>query len=293
MPRKNKILIRNGTTTPSAEDFDVAEPAFDKSAGKLYIKTAAGTMVDVAGSPTVADGSITTAKLADPFVYDCGSYSAVVASAPTALVGTAGNAQVALTWGAPVYPGGAAITDYSIQYSSNGGTSWTSFSRTASTALSATVTGLTNSTAYIFRVAAITSVGTGAYVTSSSVTPVAVAATFTSFNSTWTAIGFTGSGTAGSPYTKANYGNNIVPAQATVVSSGTVRITGSLYSDYGIDIYKNGSVAYTISDNYGGNGGNYTINATISVAANDVIRFGLASYDYYSIPATALNIWWQ
>lgn len=52
MPRKNKILLRSGTTTPSAVDFDVAEPAFDKSTGKLYVKSAAGSMVEVGANAT-------------------------------------------------------------------------------------------------------------------------------------------------------------------------------------------------------------------------------------------------
>jgi hypothetical protein len=47
VPRLAKILIRQGTTTPAAGDFDVAEPAWDKSAGKLYIKNAAGSMVEI------------------------------------------------------------------------------------------------------------------------------------------------------------------------------------------------------------------------------------------------------
>jgi hypothetical protein len=47
MPRQNKIIIRNGTTTPNAVDFDTAEPAWDKTAGKLYIKDGAGSMVEV------------------------------------------------------------------------------------------------------------------------------------------------------------------------------------------------------------------------------------------------------
>lgn len=47
MPRQNKIVIRNGTTTPSAVDFDTGEPAWDKTAGKLYIKDGAGSMVEV------------------------------------------------------------------------------------------------------------------------------------------------------------------------------------------------------------------------------------------------------
>lgn len=49
MARVAKILIRNGTTAPSAGDFDVAEPAWDKTNSKLYIKNAAGSMVEIAG----------------------------------------------------------------------------------------------------------------------------------------------------------------------------------------------------------------------------------------------------
>jgi hypothetical protein len=47
MPRSNDIRIRSGTTTPSAGDFNVGEPAWDKSAGRLYVKSAAGTMVEI------------------------------------------------------------------------------------------------------------------------------------------------------------------------------------------------------------------------------------------------------
>jgi hypothetical protein len=66
----------------------------------------------------------------------------------------------------------APITDYVVQYSSNSGSTWTTFTRAASTATSATVTGLTNGTAYTFRVAAVNAVGTGSYSSASaSVTP--------------------------------------------------------------------------------------------------------------------------
>jgi len=46
----NTILLRQGTTTPSSGSFSVGEPAWDKTAGKLYIKNAAGTMVEITGS---------------------------------------------------------------------------------------------------------------------------------------------------------------------------------------------------------------------------------------------------
>lgn len=92
--------------------------------------------------------------------------------APTSLTATAGNAQASLTWTAPSYNGGSAITDYSVQFSSNSGSTWTTVSRTASTTASQVVSGLTNGTAYVFRVAGINTNGTGTYTAaSSSVTP--------------------------------------------------------------------------------------------------------------------------
>jgi hypothetical protein len=55
MPRNNKIVIRQGTTTPNPADFDVAEPGWDKTAGKLYVKNAAGAMVEVGASAAGVD----------------------------------------------------------------------------------------------------------------------------------------------------------------------------------------------------------------------------------------------
>lgn len=54
MPRGNKILIRTGTATPSAADFVASEPAWDAAAGALYIKSAAGSMVQVGGGSSLA-----------------------------------------------------------------------------------------------------------------------------------------------------------------------------------------------------------------------------------------------
>jgi titin len=105
-------------------------------------------------------------------------------SAARSVAGTSGNAQVALTWSAPVTTGGAVVTDYEIQYSSNG-TTWTTFSDSVSTTASVTVTGLTNGTAYTFRVAAVNGAGTGTYSTaSSSVTPFTTPGTPTSVTPT-------------------------------------------------------------------------------------------------------------
>ena len=76
--------------------------------------------------------------------------------APTALAGTAGNAQVALTWTAPSVTGdGGGITDYIIEYSPNAGVTYYRFIDAVSATASVTVTGLTNTTVYRFRVSAV------------------------------------------------------------------------------------------------------------------------------------------
>jgi hypothetical protein len=94
-------------------------------------------------------------------------------AAPTGVTATATNAQAVVSWTAPaiVVP---PVTDYSVQFSTNGGSTWTMASDAVSTATSATITGLTNGTAHVFRVAGINGIGTGAYSTASSaVTPTA------------------------------------------------------------------------------------------------------------------------
>jgi titin len=107
-----------------------------------------------------------TDTFADPGSQFDGSvvitYSTGVPSAPTSVTGTPGNGSVALQWTAPSSIGAAAISDYIIQYSSNEGTTW-STDDTGSTATSATVSGLTNGTGYIFEVEAVNSVGDGPF----------------------------------------------------------------------------------------------------------------------------------
>ena len=84
---------------------------------------------------------------------------ATVPGSPTSVVAVSGNKQLALTWAAPASNGGSNITDYLVKYSSNGGSTWTNFVHPVSTVPSLTVTGLTNGTAYVFKVIAKNAVG--------------------------------------------------------------------------------------------------------------------------------------
>lgn len=83
-----------------------------------------------------------------------------VPDAPTGLSPTAGDGQVQLSWNSGA-DNGSATTDVAIQYTTDGAV-WTPFDA-VQTASPATVTGLTNGTAYKFRVAQINGIGTGAY----------------------------------------------------------------------------------------------------------------------------------
>jgi len=82
-------------------------------------------------------------------------------AAPTGVTAVTGDTQASLSWTAPTVA--VPVTDYIVQYSSNSGSSWTTFADGTSTATSTTVTGLTNGTSYVFRVAAVNGVGTGSY----------------------------------------------------------------------------------------------------------------------------------
>ena len=117
--------------------------------------------------------SIALAVILAASMLAIGPVAAATVGPPTSLVGVSGNNQVALTWTSPTVGGNPAISDYTLEYSSNGGLVWTQFIHGASATASMTVTGLTNDVAYSFRVSAVNSSGTGTASATVSVTPVA------------------------------------------------------------------------------------------------------------------------
>ena len=81
---------------------------------------------------------------------------------PTGLSAQGTNASLVLSWFAPLSNGGANISNYSVQYSTDSGLTYTSVT-TNSTSNTFTLLNLVNGTEYTVRVAAINSVGVGTY----------------------------------------------------------------------------------------------------------------------------------
>ncbi|WP_117000155.1 fibronectin type III domain-containing protein [Desertimonas flava] len=95
-------------------------------------------------------------------------------SAPTSLSATAlPSGEVRLDWTAPAYNGGAAITQYGYQRSSDGGRTWVGGNGGGPSSRSVLLRGLTPGVAWQFRVAARNSAGWGAMSPVASARPVA------------------------------------------------------------------------------------------------------------------------
>lgn len=154
-----------------------------------------------------------------PTVSRTFTVNAVVPGAPTGVTATSGNGQATVSFTAPAFTGGAAITGYTVTSSPGG------FTGTGA-ASPITVSGLTNGTSYTFIVTATNSAGTGAASpASSSVTPSAAAPTITSVtvpaNGTYTTgqnLNFTVNfsenvNVSGLPYLTINIGGSNVNAE--------------------------------------------------------------------------------
>jgi hypothetical protein len=88
----------------------------------------------------------------------------IAAGAPLAFTATPGDSSVILSWTAPANTGGLPIKSYVVEQNTTGNT-WSEVASVDMTSLSAYVSGLTNFTAYNFRVSAVTNFGKGASAT--------------------------------------------------------------------------------------------------------------------------------
>lgn len=82
-------------------------------------------------------------------------------NAPNAPTGTAGDSSVRLSWSPPTDNGSPSIIGYRIQRANAGSSSFTTVRTTSDPSTEATISGLTNGSGYIFRVAAVNSNGVG------------------------------------------------------------------------------------------------------------------------------------
>lgn len=100
-----------------------------------------------------------------PFISSFSSTGKAKATFPgqagTPSINSQASGQIGLSWTAPSFSGGAPIIDYRIEYSTDGGSSWSEWSHTPSTSTSALVTGLSDYFTYKFRVSGVNAVGYG------------------------------------------------------------------------------------------------------------------------------------
>ena len=99
------------------------------------------------------------------------------ANAPTGLIATPGVGSMGpkfdLAWTAPTDDGGG-ISSYLVEYSTNGGSTWTSFPRNAAPGTSYSVYPVSYETDYLFRISAVNLWGTGTTSSNSEVKKVAI-----------------------------------------------------------------------------------------------------------------------
>ena len=80
---------------------------------------------------------------------------------PTLISATASNGAVQLKWSPPAKDGGAAISDYVIEYKQASDNAWKTYYDGKSPNTSSTIPGLKNDASYQFRVSAVNSAGVG------------------------------------------------------------------------------------------------------------------------------------
>ena len=175
-------------------------------------------------------------------------------SAPTSVTATAGNTDASISFSAPSSNGGSTITGYTVTSNPVGGTDTNS----GSTALTHTVTGLTNGVSYTFTVTATNAVGTSASSTASN---------------------------AVTPSTAASVSTN----SATSISTSTATLNGQILSTGGSDATESGFAWGTDSSLTGGDTATTTLGSQTGTASFSESLTNLTPNTTYYMRAYAVN----
>ncbi|MDR7089977.1 fibronectin type III domain-containing protein [Cellvibrio fibrivorans] len=162
----NQILGTPLTVTASASSG--LTPVFSSTTNAVCTVTSGGvvTLVAIGTCTLTADQAGNASWLAAPSVSRSFSVNPAVPGAPTAAIAVPGDTSASVSFNAPANNGGAAITSYTVTASPGGITA-------TGTGSPINVTGLTNGTAYSFRVSASNTAGAGAQsAVSNTVTPI-------------------------------------------------------------------------------------------------------------------------
>lgn len=144
----DKILPRRSYTSgavPTASDLQTHELAINWADNKAFTKTAAGNIISV-----TLGGSDSRLNLFLP-------------PAPTGVTATTGNGQSSVSWTAPSVLSQTPITGYAVQYSTNGGSTWTDVSESVSITSQPTNQTAASGAATFSVTAAVTPSGTATY----------------------------------------------------------------------------------------------------------------------------------
>jgi len=213
---------------------------------------ARGIVIDSEGRIVVVGEADMDAGIFDDFGVARYLSEDSVPAAPTGVFALSSDGLLAVTWAAPstcwncaTAVGGASITDYLIEYSSDGGLNWSTFSDGTSATAAVIVTGLSNGVGYVFRVSAVSSAGTGpASVASAAVKPAPVGCTIVGTPGDDVLVGTNGAdhicGLGGNDKIYGKAGNDILDG-----GSGKDKLFGGkgkdrLYGRGGADVLKGG-----------------------------------------------------
>lgn len=251
-----------------------------QTATTISCTTPAGSNVDTVDVVVTNPTSGLVSVIPSSFTY------ATVPVVPTGLSTAPQASAIELNWVAPV-DGGATISDYVVEYSSDGGATWLVFSDGVSTGTTATVTGLLPAVDYNFRVSAVNVIGTsaptGAIADSLLYLTTSTSSTNVSFNLKITSTPLLSS----SRQFITTSTNSATGYQATLEMAGSSR---ALKGDSGANIAPH-SASQTSPTTLGINSWGYRVPSVASFGAGGAIetnRSGGGSYLWAGVPANGL-----